>query len=490
MFHKKILHRVGSWLHGVFEEEKRAGQNTSIKVLDGVRACAILLVIAFHINYTTHNNLWDWHTNPLASSLAVAGVSGVNLFFVLSGFLLFLPYAKALLSAGRRPLARSFYVRRAWRIMPGYYFSLFVLILLTSPKYLRPENWDKLALFVTFLMDSSRSTFRLLNGPYWTLAVEWQFYMLLPLLMLGIFWLVRHVPVTRRLRAVVLCLCGVIAAGLLIRYAGLYLTEHPTDTLLIPRSFLNVLLFFSFGIVGKYLEEFAVGMFCSLLYVYAQTLTPEHSFVQRLRRLSPWFWGAGVLIWLFCAMWNFQANPATPAWSFLDPLMPYFTWLDEMGFTIAYGLGILAILFGAGEVQRIFAWRPLRWLGLISYSLYIWHLPLLTFGHYLMPGFDHWNKFAIYGFDWAWMVLAIVPFCILLYALVERPGMKRGDIWRKALEARYRAKQQKPEESGYNEQNSKLSALTATGPCLQSASSPGESQELQEAGLLPPRKFS
>jgi peptidoglycan/LPS O-acetylase OafA/YrhL len=87
----------------------------------------------------------------------------------------------------------------------------------------------------------------------------------------------------------------------------------------------------------------------------------------------------------------------------------------------------------------------LRWLGLISYSLYIWHLPLMTFGHYLMPGYDHWNKFAAYGFDWAWMILVALPFCILLYALIERPGMKIGSRWRKALEARYRSREQKLE---------------------------------------------
>ena len=112
-------------------------------------------------------------------------------------------------------------------------------------------------------------------------------------------------------------------------------SEHSTTTFLVPRSVLNVLLFFSFGIVGKYLEEFAVGMLCSLIYVYAQSLPPEHPFVQRLHRLSLWFWGLGILLWTFCAMWNFQSGPATPAWPFLDPLMSSFRWLNEMFLAVA-----------------------------------------------------------------------------------------------------------------------------------------------------------
>ena len=450
---KSVFHRVGDWLHEVFEEGKHDNQKNMITVLDGVRACAILLVITFHINYTTGNDLWHWHTNPLTSSIALAGTSGVNLFFVLSGFLLFLPYAKALLFAGRRPLARSFYVRRALRIMPGYYISLFALILLTAPQYLQPANLGKLGLFVTFLMDSSRSTFRLLNGPYWTLAVEWQFYMLFPLLTLSIFWLVRRVPIEKRLQAVTLCLCGIIAGGLLVRFFGLYLSEHSTATFLVPRSVLNVLLFFSFGIVGKYLEEFAVGMLCSLIYVYAQSLPPEHPFVQRLHRLSLWFWGIGILLWTFCAMWNFQSGPATPAWPFLDPLMPSFRWLNEMFLAVAFGMCILAILFGPRELQRPFAWKPLRWIGLISYSLYIWHLPILTLGHHLMPGYSQLNQYVAYIFCWVWMAVAAVPFSILFYAFIERPGIKLGDRWRKALEARLRAGLQQQKEVGSDGQH-------------------------------------
>ncbi len=57
--------------------------------------------------------------------------------------------------------------------------------MLFQRQYLQPQHWQELGLFFTFLMDSSRATFKQLNAPFWMLAIEWQFYMPLPLLVLG-----------------------------------------------------------------------------------------------------------------------------------------------------------------------------------------------------------------------------------------------------------------------------------------------------------------
>src|SRR5215467_3689449 len=73
---------------------ENTGKKSNILVLDGVRGVAVLMVIIFHINRVTGDNLWDPRTNPLASSISTAGGTGVTLFFVLSGFLLFMPFAK------------------------------------------------------------------------------------------------------------------------------------------------------------------------------------------------------------------------------------------------------------------------------------------------------------------------------------------------------------------------------------------------------------
>ncbi|HEY0755712.1 MAG TPA: acyltransferase [Ktedonobacteraceae bacterium] len=468
---KNVCQSVVNGLKRVFEEQQYPQQQGTIAVLDGVRALAILFVIAFHVDWTNKNylHLWDWRVDPLASAVAIAGGTGVTLFFVLSGFLLFMPYAKALLFAGRWPLARVFYLRRALRIIPGYYLSLFSLILLEQRAFFSAIRWSgplqylnflldatqkpqvptlgNLALFLTFLMDSSSQTFRQLDGPYWTLAVEWQFYMLLPLLALGILLLVRRVPLQRRLTAVTLCLLGIVFLGLAVRFAGLYFRDNPTATVLVPRPVLNVALFFTYGMSGKYTEDFAVGMLAGLCYIYAQSLPAEHHFVRALRRWSLWLWGVGLLLLVFSAMWHWQSDRTTPAWSFLEPLMPVYNWLSEMLLAWGYGLCIMAILFGPRQLQIPFAWLPLRWIGLISYSLYIWHLPMLQLFEFLLTLFPGLNFYAGYLLSWAWILLVVFPFCLCYYIVVEKPGIKLGDRWRKALEARYKDRLQQVQVS-------------------------------------------
>ncbi len=433
MYHRiqAFLQRVYQLLARLLEDKKQTGNN-NIAVLDGVRACAILFVIIFHINRTTGDNLWSRIDNPLATSVSTAGGTGVTLFFVLSGFLLFMPYARALLFESRWPLARVYYLRRVLRIVPGYYLSLFLIILLFQPQYLHPDHFKDLVLFLTFFMDSSQSTFRQINGPFWTLATEWQFYMILPLIALAIALVVKRVPIQRRLQAVTLCLVSLILWGLFVRYCGFYYTQNPTQTFLVPRSVLNVFLFFSFGITGKYTEDFAVGMLVSLCYIYAQHPSSGEKLHALVRRLSLWLWRGGIVILVFSAMWHF--NHEMHGWPFLNCLYPYYDWLSEMLLAIGFGASIAAILFGPAALKRPFEWSLLRWIGLISFSLYIWHLPLIiVFRDHVLPYMHSLNTFTAYGLYWLWAFAVIFSLAFFCYLLVEKPWMKLGDQWRRSI---------------------------------------------------------
>lgn len=426
------LQSIQLWLTHVLEDNKAGGQN-SIAALDGVRALAIIFVLIYHINRMTGDRLWNLLANPIASSVSTAGASGVTLFFVLSGFLLFMPYAKALLFKTPWPSARIFYLRRIIRIVPAYYVALFLLILFTHPEFLNRDHLKDIVLFLTFFMDSSQQTFRQINGPFWTLATEAQFYMVLPLITLLIYGIVRKIALKHRLWTVTLCLLGLIVWGLLIRYWGLYLTQHSTQTFLVPRPVTNIFLFFLYGVQGKYIEDFAMGMLVSLCYVYCTQAPAGSTFAQRVRRLSPWMWGVGILLLTLAATWHFdQEHKALP---FLRGLSIVYDWLNDSTVWLGYGLCVAAILFGSPAFRRPFTWPVLRWIGLISYSLYIWHLPLLVFFQVrVLPMIHGLGRYSGYSLYWVWAVIVVVPFCLLSFIWIEKPWMKLGDQWRRRLE--------------------------------------------------------
>jgi len=408
-------------------------QKSTIAVLDGIRAIACLSVIAFHINLITLKmHFWQPSVGTIASAVAMTGYTGVTLFFVLSGLLLFLPYAKALLFDGQWPSTRQFYLRRAFRIIPGYYVSLCLMVLLLQPQYLQPAHWKELGLFLVFFMDSSQQTYQHLNGPFWTLAVEWQFYLLLPLLALAFRKFVGVIgrdSLQRRWWTLCACLVVVIAWGFGSRYLGKYFMAHPTETFLVPRSVLNVALFFLYGQNSKFLESFAIGMLIASCYILARRANTENVLNwlgAKISQYSVWLWRAGIVALLIMALWNghvwFHNGLAL-----FDTIIPVFDWLGDSLFPLGYGLCVLAVLFGPAELKRPFEWAPLRWVGLISYSLYIWHLPIIAYFSGLVAHFAAgWNPYLSYVLFWLCAALVVIPFSYLFYKCIELPWTRLG----------------------------------------------------------------
>src|SRR5947209_4375049 len=178
-------------------------------------------------------------------------------------------------------------------------------------------------------------------------------------------------------------------------------------------------------------------MLISILYIYAQHPSTRTAFTQRWQQLSPWLWRAGIIILVFSVMWHFKSGQPA-AWPFLNGIMPVFDWLSEMVLAICFGLCVAAILFGSESLKRPFAWQPLRWVGLISYSLYIWHLPLLVlFNTRVLPLFHAHNVYKIYLLYWLWVLLVIFPFSLLFFTCIEKPFMRMGDRLRKAIERKH-----------------------------------------------------
>ena len=357
----------------------------------------------------------------LTIAIALAGSSGVTLFFVLSGFLLFMPYARALLFDSDWPSTRRFYIHRAFRILPGYYISLLLLILFTNPTYFQLARWKELVLFLTFFMDASPRTYQAINGPFWTLAVEWQFYLLLPLLALAFRPFVQHGSLQRRLNALLLCLAALICWGLATRYWGRSWEIDPHQPGLLPPVVHRLALFFFYGSSGKFLEDFAFGMLLSGFYVLSQYVR-EHRLISFLYRYCWWFWGLGILELFYTAAWS-----TLPVNTFVAPFIGPHNWLSEMVLALGYSLCIAALLFGPAQLKRLLEWGPLREVGLLSYALYIWHLPLLLcFTALVLPYASSWWHVLIYSTIWIWVVLIIIPFSYLFYRFVELPWIHLG----------------------------------------------------------------
>ena len=147
------------------------------KALDGVRGLAILLVLSDHLSVVTLDNP-SW-----IGKLLQSGYLGVDLFFVLSGFLI----TMGLLKTREQPgYFRSFYLRRAARIMPLYYAVMILAILfvyLFEPSRPPLDGYDSLAWPLTFTtnvaialkMDWLLHSHYFVVDHFWTLAVEMQF---------------------------------------------------------------------------------------------------------------------------------------------------------------------------------------------------------------------------------------------------------------------------------------------------------------------------
>jgi peptidoglycan/LPS O-acetylase OafA/YrhL len=290
--------------------------------IDGLRAVAVLSVLAFHIRL--HG--------------IQGGFVGVDVFFVISGYLIssivFTEIAES------RYSIVSFYERRIRRIFPALFallgvFSVFAVIYLL-PNELVAYNKSMLAATLSasnfyFWRHSSYfdspTSYPLLHT--WSLAVEEQFYILFPLFLL----LVRKVFPTRlRLSVIVLFVASLIASAVVV-------LQNPTTAFYMPYTRAWELL------LGTLIS---LGMFPSL----------KQAWQRNLATLA----GMGLIAY---SVIFFTEQTLFPGLSALAPCVGS------------------ALIIGAGEsgssvVGKILSWRPVVFVGLISYSLYLWHWPVIV----------------------------------------------------------------------------------------------------------------
>ncbi len=428
-----------SWVQFISHLLDDGKQKNSIKVLDGVRAIACLSVLMFHVNFSLSTN-YIWlpavsGVQTFVNAIAIYGQCGVVLFFVLSGFLLFLPYAKALLFDSAWPSLPQFYLRRIFRIVPAYYVALFFMVLLFNREYFQIRYWYDLWLFLTFRQDFP-ATYQTINGPFWTLAVEFQFYLLLPLIAWVMGLVVRRGKAGWRLIKLTFCLLVMIAWGLFTLYWG----EGKTHIPFLPGSIVNAVMPYIYGGSGKSLEVFAVGMFLCILYIFLQHAPEVRHWDERLRNSSVPLFLIGLAILSFMTLWHFYTWYYNYTLHFFDPYrnLLIHSWNEWQGifYALGFGLCLFALLTGPSWLKRPFEWTPLRWIGLISFSLYMWHDPLIECftAIVLVPLHQSVDlTLPLIVLLWIWVLVAILPISLASYLWIEKPGIRLGEKLRSKL---------------------------------------------------------
>jgi peptidoglycan/LPS O-acetylase OafA/YrhL len=401
--------------------------------LDGVRGALCLMIAITHV--TTHYS-------PKTAATWQTGIFGFSLvyFFVLSGFLLFLPYVRNVVeerSVGKVPDVTDYVVHRFARIVPVYLviflFVNFVLrVSYVQNPALQPVGTadgtgmitDPGMLIANLTLTQTYFPAYIQTGinPSWSLTLEYAFYASLPLLGFLLFRLRktsnRNPFMVAAVAPLILLAIGFIGRSLTpLVYANSSTTDFillnwgPNWSAVFAKSFLTNA------------DNFALGMFAAIMFVALEHGALRESIAKRVRMISavaiiPVFLVSGVLLVV--------ANQ-------------YAT----MGVSVVAALMIVVIIapLGRGEKTKLAVWldaRPMRYVGEVSLSAYLWHFPML-----LVLGKLGWMA----GDSLPGMLRNIVLLltCTVLAATVtyygvEKPGMN----YAKRLRAKKKASTAKP----------------------------------------------
>jgi peptidoglycan/LPS O-acetylase OafA/YrhL len=164
------------------------------------------------------------------------------------------------------------------------------------------------------------------------------------------------------------------------------------------------------GELGKFLEVFAVGMLCAVLYV-ATVEDKKLSIAQQQRVAWLLFVGAIILLLLLVPFQVYTSTRYAPG---AQMGVPGIVVPGLIG--LGYGSLLLAIVWGHKVIRAPFEFYPLRFIGLISFSLYLWHLPIIK---PLIPVLNNPHLSVLRRLPLAFLV------AYLSYQLVERPFLRR-----------------------------------------------------------------
>jgi len=366
--------------------------------LESLRGIAILLVFWFHVE----GILFLPYRRPQVvdlpwQALIRAGHTGVSLFFVLSAFLLSLPFWREPSGGPYLSIAR-YGRRRALRILPLYWFAVAVGAVLSAGAFADLGRAIPHALFLSSVAGWWTPLYPY-SGVWWSLATEVQFYLLLPLLLLCRRW--RHGGAL----GLALLAAVVVVHGLFL--AGVIGARSQAGQVQLADS-----------IIGR-APQFLIGGAAAWLYLRTRGALPA---------APTWWRNGGADLALFGAL---TALALELEWVMAGGLehfvtVPFQAW--HILEALLWATVLLLVLVAPLRTKRVWANPVLEWLGLLSYSIYMWHLPIawhvvIGLRHSGVPVPAGWSALGLVA------ALLIASLCLglsmLTYRFIERPFLVR-----------------------------------------------------------------
>lgn len=359
----------------------------NIDIIDGLRGIAILMVVCFHY--------WQisWISFGSIDFIAQSGFIGVELFFFISAFCIFYPYALHIFEGYREQSIKEFFLKRAAKIIPSYFLATVLILIFQQGIFssLKEQLWN-IFIHLIFIHNFFPETYYSINGVFWSLAVEIQFYIFFPI----ILYLFKRKPFLTYIS-----LCSI---ALVYRYYVLSYFKNDINFLL--NQTIN------------FLDIFASGIMSAYLLVMAKNRLTE------IKKLRPFFTVIGIiamLIFLLLLKGLFDVRfvkDGTQIWQLENRYL----------ISIIFSILTLSLYFSSNIFKKLFSNIFLRFMSIISYNLYIWHQFI---GRKIQISIEK-NFVSDLHSDYSWqisfMFIAIIAslfISIIITFLFERPILKK-----------------------------------------------------------------
>jgi peptidoglycan/LPS O-acetylase OafA/YrhL len=373
--------------------------NPRFPLFDSVRGIAVLMVVVVHGGYISGAAHGAWY-GDLIARLEFC----LPIFFVVSAFLLYRPFVSARVHGRPSPSTRRFLRARALRILPAYWLALTLLSIYPGlPQIWTGHSWAYYGFASVY--DRNWAFGGIL--PAWSLCIEVTFYLALPLF--------AFVMRSRGMRAEWIAVALLFAAGVAFNAIVHIADGNRVDThlyLTLPAA----------------LHWLALGMALAVASVWLETRPETPRAVRWVERAPGLAWGLVIVLFLVVSL-GIGLNSESPHLGITVDSPESTTlaqWLTE---GILYGLMaallLLPAVFGdqlGGFPRAVLRNRVLGWIGVISYGIFLWHLPIMAWLANDLST-EPWGDSRMLGITGVGLVLAVAC-AAASYYLVERPLLK------------------------------------------------------------------